>query len=270
MPLRPIYRDFLTFLECWGGRGDPWRLFRELYWDPHRRFLEAYWAGRTGLGRQALRERVRRIRPGDYTLLQHWEAQGQILPRAESALRRSEEAFPWAEEPRVFLVVGFFSPDGFVLQLEGGSVIGLGMERYRTLEPLGLVLAHEIGHILQHQAGFGPPENATVGYKIVSEGLAAAAVARVWPRVSRHRSLLLKPDELGRLEEETSGLRSWAARSWHDPVPQGEEARRLPRGWDSYLGRELVETVLGKSVSWPELLPRLHERVAGPSPWRGS
>ena len=170
MPLISIYRDFLEFLDASGSGVDLWQNYERLYFAPHRKFLSSYWSNCIGLTLEELRERVESIKPCHYSdllsLLGSHDLEGKCL----STLQKCQQLLHWTEEPTVYLMVGFFSPDGFVLSVEGRPVIGIGLERYRSFRNLPIILAHECCHYMQHLRSC-KLDGRTLGEAMLREGM---------------------------------------------------------------------------------------------------
>jgi len=189
MPVFPIYRDFLRFLEALSRGESPWRAYQKYYAGPHGNFLRACWKA-FGIDEEALRARVERIRRGDYGLLEgllQVEAPEEI---ALLVLRRCFRLVPPPEEPEVYLTVGFFSPDAFVVKVDDKPKIGFGLERFQDFGLLGLLVAHEYAHWLRRMS-LGFPDDENWRERLVSEGLAVLFSGQVFPELPPYRLLRL-------------------------------------------------------------------------------
>ena len=131
-------------------------------------------------GLDELRERVRAVRPRHYShllsLLRSCNLEGVCL----STLQRSSQLLQWSDEPLVYLMVGFFSPDGFVIPVGDRRVIGIGLERYKSFRNLPIILAHECCHYMQ-QAHPHQSERCTLGEAMLREGICIAFSRMVVP-----------------------------------------------------------------------------------------
>ncbi len=193
MPIISVYEDFLKFLEELDKGGAPWELYEQYYFRPHSDFLLCYWRNFTWMNLDQIEARVERIRRNDYSTLEsllHRESPEEIVGRA---LRRCENIFPAPEEPTIYLIVGFFSSEGFVIQSGGKPVIGIGLERFRDFRPLGLIFAHEYCHYLRSLSSQGPApeEERTLGYVLLSEGLSSLFSQLVFPERPLYEHLLI-------------------------------------------------------------------------------
>jgi len=175
-----IYKDFLKFLDVSASGGSLWENYDRLYFTPHRQFLSSCWESCIGLELEELRKRVQSIKLCHYShllsLLRSYDLEEVCL----STLRKCSHLLRWANEPMVYLMVGFFSPDGFVISMGDKPVIGIGLERYRSFRNLPIILAHESCHYMQHIKSY-QPDRCTVGEAMLREGTCIAFSRMVVP-----------------------------------------------------------------------------------------
>jgi hypothetical protein len=180
MPLMSIYRDFLKFLDASASGGDLWANYERLYFVPHKQFLSSYWENCIGLELEDLRERVQSVQLGHYShflsLLRSYDLEGVCL----STLEKCSRLLRWVNEPTVYLMVGFFSPDGFVIPVGDKPVVGIGLERYKSFRNLPIILAHESCHYVQHIQSY-QSDGCTVGEAMLREGTCIAFSKMVFP-----------------------------------------------------------------------------------------
>ena len=188
-----IYRDFLEFLKKLGKEGDCWELYTKCYLNPHRDFLLAYWESFPLMGLDQVRQRVERIKRSDYANLESLLLREKPEAIVEGALRRCEAVFPAPEEPDTYLIVGFFSSEGFVIQYKGKPVIGIGLERFKDFRSLGLIFAHEYCHYLRSLTGKRKDslEKRNLGETLLSEGLSVLFSQLVFPERALYEHLLI-------------------------------------------------------------------------------
>ncbi len=160
MNVKPLYLDFFRFLDQI-QENDPWASYQRLYFHPHEKFFQAYWETFNHFDLEQIRERVRQIKEGDYSLLRSLIQSQDPVPLAEEALRRCQSVLPLSPEPPVYLFVGFFSADGATVEVEGSPSIALGMERFKDFRDLSLLVSHEYCHCVQRSLlkEFFPPED---------------------------------------------------------------------------------------------------------------
>ena len=197
MNVKPLYVDFFRFLEQM-PENDPWTSYQRLYCHPHEQFFQAYWKTFDHFDLEQIRERVERIKEGDYGLLRSLIQSQDPVPLAEEALRRCQLVLALSPEPQVYLFIGFFSADGATVEVEGLPSIALGMERFKDFKDLPLLVSHEYCHCVQRSLlkGFFPPGGRTLFFKIVAEGLSVLFTRVVYPEIPLHRHLFLAPERL--------------------------------------------------------------------------
>lgn len=194
MPLYLLYRDFVRFLQALDRKEDPWECYQRHYLQPHQDFLFAYWRCFQWMDLEQITQRVRRVRRGDYCSLETPPGGQPPEQIARETLRRCQQIVATATEPEVYLFVGFFSADAFVMPFKGKPVIGVGLERFKDFSSLGIILAHEYCHWLrQCKIGNQPP---TLGNKLLSEGLATVFSQLVFPHSPLHKYLFLSPERV--------------------------------------------------------------------------
>lgn len=180
MPLISIYKDFLKFLDTSHSGGSLWADYERLYFAPHRQFLSSYWGNCIGLGLGELRERVEAVRLRHYSRLLSLLRSYDLEAVCRSTVQKCSSLLRWIDEPTVYLMVGFFSPDGFVIPVEDRPVVGIGLERYESFRNLPVILAHECCHYMQHLQSARPDEY-TVGESMLREGICIAFSRMVFP-----------------------------------------------------------------------------------------
>ena len=251
--MRPVYRDFLRFLVALEGGEEPWGAFWRLYLVPNAKIFVKYWRAAHWLPLSALRERVRRVRPQHYGLLRTFEQVANLPGLAAEGLRRAKGVLPMPFSPEVYLIVGFFSPDGMVLEVDGRPTILVGMERLRVASDLALIVAHEYGHV--GRMLLGPEERRTLLSCVVSEGLSAMLVRLAFPDAMFPRHLLFdrrRWNELVLCEREAMAFlrENWAS---EDPglvrsfLDGGGPDGRFPARVGRYVGFRLVEDFIERT-----------------------
>jgi hypothetical protein len=277
MAIFPLYRDFFRFLEGMQAGGDPWEIYQDVYLRPHRDFLKAYWSAYfPGIDVHTLRDRVRQVRRGHYAVLEHLVAGNDVDGIVAGVIELCRRWLPAIPEPDVYLMVGFFSADGFLVGLRGRPVIGIGLERYRDLRPLDIILAHEYCHFARQMilGGSGPDMTGRLDEKLFSEGLGVYFSRQVFPGRSLGDHLLISRQRLNWCRENESMLlelvRGRAGDG--DLIPElfgtGGFGRGLPPRTGMYLGYRLVEEVMVEGErSFEDLLA--FTDVAAVWPWGG-
>lgn len=201
MTFHLLHKDFLRFLHSLDHE-EAWKSYRKYYFDPHRKFLLNYWRTFRWMDMDQLKERVYRIKRGDYSTLEDLLATTDLRSLGEEALVRCMGLLPAPQEPDVYFMVGFFSADGFVIEFRGKPVIGFGLERFKSFRPLPIIFAHEYCHYLRslsHKDLFkadGRPERKTLGEVLLAEGLSGVFSQLVFPKRHLSEHLFLPPERL--------------------------------------------------------------------------
>jgi len=209
MPVNPAYRDFIAALDAIGRGADHWDAYDQHYLRRHRDILRAYWRQCWGADDERVREIVREMRPGDYRALREALEHADIEPLAQEALDRCAPLVD-LPEPQVDLLVGRFSPDAFVLDVEGSWHIGVGLERFAHFSGLPLFIAHEYGHYARRMLA-GPPQ--TLGDLLIGEGAAVAFAETAYPSQPLARHLRMKPRRVHEIRQQEPRL--WQALKPH-------------------------------------------------------
>ncbi|MCX7975246.1 MAG: hypothetical protein N3B16_12240 [Candidatus Aminicenantes bacterium] len=181
--LIPLYQNFFHFLDLIEKGEDAWPLYWRYYYFPYRKFFDAYFALFPLLDRQALKIRVGAIKPNHYSrlrsLLKNRQAEKIIGKIHQHCLKIAP---PEKNRPiKVYLMIGFFSPEAFLLSLGQEKVIVFGLERFRDLAFLDLLYAHEYAHYLLQEKSFEIADERKASWYLLSEGLACWFSSLVLP-----------------------------------------------------------------------------------------
>jgi uncharacterized protein YjaZ len=207
--------DFFRFLDDLHAGAGPWAAYRKRYLGPHREVVTAVREQVVGIDEAAWRERVERVRPGDYDGLGALLAGADLEEIAAQSLARCREALDCQAVPDVYFVVGFFSPDAFLLKLRGGWQIAVGLERLSGLTRLPLLIAHEYGHWARRR--LRPQEAETLGERMAAEGVSIVLTRRLYPQ----RPLA---DHLGVHRSRLNALAEAEAAGWQAVAPHLKES----------------------------------------------
>jgi hypothetical protein len=269
MAIYPLYRDFFRFLQTLDSDGDPWELYQKIYLGPHKRFLKAYWKSffpQMDLG--TLQDRVRRVSQGHYAALEHLIELNVPEVKTQDTLSRCLAHLPRFPEPDVYLMIGFFSSDGFVVEVEGWPAIGIGLERYKDFRLLDVILAHEYCHYARRLALGGSLRwgGETLAEKLLSEGLSVCFSQKIFPDRTLCDHLLMSPRRLNWCQANGQMLESIAQKEFTSTrlVPilfgRGDPGAGVPPRVGIYLGYRLVERMLKEEgePSFEDLLSKSH------------
>lgn len=210
MPIHSIYRDFFRFLKAYEKGEDPLEAYQYCYLKPHKKFLTSYWKHFRYFDERQIENRVRAIKPGDYSLLRdllsHDSPERICLETLKKCLEtrrfpENKKPFQIPPKPHIYFFIGFFSADGFTLKLDGVFIMGFGLERYKSFKSLPIIFAHEYGHYLQ-KLGIGEVKakrdykKGALGELLLSEGLAFSFSMRVFPERELSEHLFLSHETL--------------------------------------------------------------------------
>ncbi len=253
MAIHCLYEDFFQFLQALETAQDPWEAYQNLYFRPHRDFFRVYWKTFfPQMDLRTLQDRVRRVRPGHYASLQQLISHSRPETIAQKVISKCLAMLPRFPAPDVYLLVGFFSADGFIVDVTGWPAIGIGLERYRDFHLLDIILAHEYCHYARRLAlGVSPePVTQSLARKLLSEGLSVAFARRIYPRRKLEDHLLMSRRRLNWCQKNEALLESMAQEDPGSPrlvsifFGRGKPSANIPPRTGIYLGFRLVERVL--------------------------
>jgi hypothetical protein len=164
--IHSLYKDFFSFLRS--GDTDKWKRFQDLYLQKDRDFFTAYLSS-FKYSKSMLRERVERIKNDHYMNLENLIRSDPPEPIIEKTIQRCISVFSPEIRVEIYLIVGFFSADGFVIRVREKPIIGIGLERYHTFMKLDIIVAHEFAHLVRNVLGF---ERKGLASRMISEGIA--------------------------------------------------------------------------------------------------
>ncbi len=142
------------------------------YYQIQQEFLENYFDHFPLLDSKNLEQRVEAIKASDYSRLKHLVSVCPPEGIIKEAYERCIRVVPAKEEPEVYLFVGFFSPDGFVINFRAKPVICFGLERFKDFRLLGVLFAHEYAHFLLNLYDVEISMELGLKWRLISEGIA--------------------------------------------------------------------------------------------------
>jgi uncharacterized protein YjaZ len=107
----------------------------------------------------------------------------------------------------VYLFIGFFSPDAFVMNVKEKPVICFGLERFKDFELLKILFVHEYAHFLLNQNREVVSEENEFQWLIISEGMAVYLSLRAFPNRKLSDHLLFTNDKLNWCQKNESYMR---------------------------------------------------------------
>jgi uncharacterized protein YjaZ len=97
---------------------------------------------------------------------------------------------------KVYLFIGFFSPDAFVMNFNEKPVICFGLERFRDFSLFKILFAHEYAHFLLNVDQNELPKRDKMKWRLISEGIATHFSCLVFPKRALSDHFLSRRDTL--------------------------------------------------------------------------
>lgn len=248
-----MYRDFFTFLDKIIPRSGKWEIYFTHYFKPHQEFLENYFSHFPLIDVTNLRERVERIKASDYSPQRHLTSVCPPETIIKESYEKCRSILSSKEEPGVYLFVGFFSPDAFVMNFRGKPVICFGLERFRDFRLLRILLAHEYAHFLLNLSSGEIPEDKKLKWLLISEGIGIYFSSLAFPECKISDHLLLRRDRLNWCQEHEGYLRDihrsgrFSSEELIDFYGKGNQELDIPPRAGKYLGFQAVRRYLAQS-----------------------
>ena len=252
MKVYSLYKDFFSFLDKTMPYRPKWPTYFKIYYQPHQDFLESYFSSFPSLDLESLRERVERIKKGDYSRLRNLVAVSPPEAIIDQAHLRCRDVLAPNEEPEAYLFIGFFSPDGFVITLQGKPVICFGLERFKDLTLMRILFAHEYAHFLMRLSWETAEAEADWKLKLMAEGLATMFSLLSFPDQSLASHFLIRRDVLNWCQANESLLREiYIGTRFGTPELQemfiiGKPELSIPARAGKYLAFRAIEKYLGQ------------------------
>jgi len=252
MKIFSLYQDFFKFLDEIGSQAELWKTYLSYYYRPHKKFLESYFSNFPLLDFSSLRQRVESIQVGHYSRLKNLISVCPPEEIIEEACEKCIGIFSPAKEPDVYLFIGFFSPDGFVMDFQGKPVICFGLERFKDFSLFKILFAHEYAHFLLNLSRGEIPEGKRLKWLIVSEGIAVCFSSLVFPQNKLSDHFLFGRDRLNWCQENESLLREIYFSSQFSSIElidfyfKGNPELNIPPRAARYLGYQAVRRYLSQ------------------------
>ena len=227
-----------------------WKIYSAFYYKPHREFLDICFSHFPLLDPSSLKERVEKIKVSDYSWLQSLISASPPEKIINQAYKKCIEIVPPEEEPDVYLFVGFFSPDGFVMNFKGKPVICFGLERFKDFRLLKIIFAHEYAHFLLNSSDGDIPGEMKFKWLLISEGLGTYFSKLAFPSSPLSDHFLFRRDRLDWCLTNESYLRriycldKFSDQDLMDFYFKGNPELDLPPRAGKYLGFQAVKKYL--------------------------
>jgi len=253
MRIFSLYQDFFTFLEKITPDSSKWKIYLTHYFKPYQEFLENYFSHFPLIDFSNLRERVERIKASDYSQQKHLISVCPPERIINESYEKCRGIVSSKEEPEVYLLIGFFSPDAFVMSFQGKPVICFGLERFRDFRLLRILFAHEYAHFLLNLSQGEIPEDKKLKWLLISEGIGTYFSSLVFPESKISDHLLMRRDRLNWCQEHEDYLRDiyrsgrFSSEELIDFYRKGNQELDIPSRAGKYLGFQAVRRHLAQS-----------------------
>jgi hypothetical protein len=252
MKIFSLYRNFFRFLEKISSPSEQWQIYSAHYFQPHREFLEKYFSHFPLMNFSNLKQRVEAIKASDYSWLEHLIAVCSPEKIIKEAYKKCLRIVSPKEEPEVYLFIGFFSPDAFVMNFRGKPVICFGLERFKDFRLLRILFAHEYAHFLLNLSSGEVPEEKKLKWLLVSEGVGTYFSYLAFPNHKLSDHCLFSRDALNWCQANESSLREiycsgrFSLQELFDFYAKGNSELNLPPRAAKYLGFQAVKRYLAQ------------------------
>ena len=227
-----------------------WKIYSKFYYQPHKEFLEVYFSHFPLVSFDSLRERVEKIKEADYSLLRGLISASPPEKIIGRAYERCRMIVSPKEEPEVYLFIGFFSPDGFVMEFKGKPAICFGLERFKDFRLLDILFAHEYAHFLLNSAKGKVRTQDKAKWLLVSEGIGTYFSLLAFPGRPLSDYFLCRRAELNWYQANEKKIRKifcsqqFTSQQLIDFYKKGSPAFDLPPRAGKYLGFQAVRRYL--------------------------
>jgi hypothetical protein len=252
MKIFSLYRDFFTFLDKISPGSSKWEIYFIHYFKPHQEFLESYFSHFPLINVSNLRERVERIKASDYSPQRHLISVCPPEKIINESYEKCRSIASSKEEPEVYPLIGFFSPDAFVMNFRGKPVICFGLERFMDFRLLRILFSHEYAHFLLNLSSGEIPEDKKLKWLLVSEGIGTYFSSLAFPEGKMSDHLLMRRDRLNWCQEHEDYLREvycsggFSSEELIDFYRKGNQELDLPPRAGKYLGFQAVKRYLAQ------------------------
>lgn len=250
MKIFSFYRDFFKFLDKIPSAEEKWKIYLTCYYQPHKDFLKDYFSHFPLIDFSSLKQRVEKIKASDYSWLRHLISSCGPEKMIRDAYKKCQRIVAPKEEPEVYLIIGFFSPDGFVMNYQGKSVICFGLERFKDFRLLRIIFAHEYAHFLLKKSGGKVPEDKEIKWLLLSEGIGTYFSLLAFPESRLYEHFLFARGTLNWCQRNEAYLRKTYSFQKFSPIQlmdfyiKGNPELNIPPRAGKYLGFQAVKKYL--------------------------
>lgn len=253
MKIFSLYQNFFSFLEKITPDSSKWKIYLTYYFKPHQEFLENNFSRFPLINISNLKQRVERIKASDYSQLKNLISVCPPEKIINEAYKKCRSIVPSKKEPEVYLFIGFFSPDGFVIRVRGKPVICFGLERFKDFRLLRILFAHEYAHFLLNLGRGEIPEDKKLKWLLISEGIATYFSSTAFPEYKKSDHFLFRRDILNWCQANEHYLRDiycserFSSKELIDFYGKGNQELDIPPRAGKYVGFQAVKKYLAQS-----------------------
>ncbi len=147
MKIYTLYKNFFKLLDTWVVLEDSRKLevFQSQYFKINETFFNYYYFNYLNINSKQLQDRVLRIQPEHYAQIKELCQKMPPEETAKEVINKCKKIIDIEPELNLFLIIGFFSPEGISAYIEevGKKNILIGLERFKVLNSLEIIIAHE-------------------------------------------------------------------------------------------------------------------------------
>jgi len=253
MKINSLYKDFFKFLDRISYFSSKWDGYLKLYYLPNKEFLDTYFSHFTLLNFSNLKDRVESIRTSDYSLIKNLISINPPEKIIKDAYEKCKNIVPAPKTPQVYLFIGFFSPDAFVMEFKEKPVICFGLERFKDFKLLKLLFAHEYSHYLLNLGKRRVLRIERIKELLISEGIGTYFSSIVFPEYRIFDHFFFTKDLFNWCQENENYLRNifcsgkYSSEELVNFYKIGNYELNLPPRAGKYLGYRAVKKYLEKN-----------------------
>ncbi len=245
MKIYCLYRDFFVFLRMINLEKDTWSAFRQYYYNKHSDFLSHLWHTYQRYSTQNIRERAGMIKKEDYADIENLLKIYDIEEKTREILLHCKRIYYDHDSCNVYILIGFFSPDAFVLWYKGRFVICVGLERFHNFKNYDVLLAHEYFHYIQNKV-CGSISGPLV-LQLIREGICVHFSRIAFPGRKEYEYLFLTAQAFASAEDSYETVREkLASKQIRREQLFSAASDELPARSGYYVGYRLISEFIAK------------------------
>ncbi|MFB0566890.1 MAG: DUF2268 domain-containing putative Zn-dependent protease, partial [Candidatus Aminicenantaceae bacterium] len=170
----------------------------------------------------------------------------------EEAYAKCRNIVTPSQEPEVYLLIGFFSPDAFIMNFRGEPVICFGLERFRDFRLLKILFAHEYAHFLLNLHKENISGEKSYKWILISEGISTYFSLQAFPNYKIWDHFLFSRERLNWCQRNEHFLREiycsgkFSSEQLSSFLSKGNQELGLPPRAGKYLGFQAVKKYVAK------------------------